>query len=107
MFGAGSSVTPYIGAGIGYVTEVDFDIEDATGAPEYSETGLFSYQFMAGAEVPLSDQLAVFATLGLFTRDLSDANRYGAIIIAPVIACAAAFLFEIAYIIGQPGLALS
>jgi len=43
----------------------------------------------------------LFATLGLFTRNLSNANRYGAITIAAVIACAAAFLFEMAYIIGQ------
>lgn len=44
---------------------------------------------------------ALFATLAIFTKTLSEANRYGVIVIGAVLACAAAFLFEMAYMMGQ------
>lgn len=69
VFDTGAQFTPYVGAGIGYVTEIDFDVEDAIGADEFSETGLFGYQLMAGAEYPVTDQLAVFAEARYFSMD--------------------------------------
>jgi len=43
----------------------------------------------------------LFGTLALFTRQLSFEHRYGLASVGAVIACAAAFLFEMAYIMGQ------
>lgn len=43
----------------------------------------------------------LFSTLALFTRQLSFENRHGLAAIGAVVACSAAFLFEMAYIIGQ------
>ncbi len=43
----------------------------------------------------------LFATLGLFTKQLSTGHRQGVITIAAVGACGAAFLFEMSYMIAQ------
>lgn len=43
----------------------------------------------------------LFGTLALFTRQLSQGHRYGLIATGSVAASGAAFLFEMAYIIGQ------
>jgi len=69
MIDTGSDLTPYIGAGVGYVTEIDFDISDAVGAEEYSDTGLLGYQLMAGVEYPITDQIAVYGEARYFAAD--------------------------------------
>lgn len=69
LIDTGSDITPYVGAGIGYVTEIDFDIDDASGADEFSETGLLGYQFMAGAEIAVTDQVALFGEARYFNAD--------------------------------------
>ena len=53
---AGGRLTPYLGAGLAYVTEIDFDVTGGPAAGEYSDTGVFGYQLMVGAEYPLSDR---------------------------------------------------
>ncbi len=58
-------VTPYIGAGLAYVTEIDFDVQ--TGPiGEYSKTGMFGYQLMLGAEVPVSERWSINGELRYF-----------------------------------------
>lgn len=61
--------TPYVGAGLGYVTEIDFDIETAAGEVEYSERGLLAYQIMIGTEYEVSDQLSLFGEARYFAVD--------------------------------------
>ena len=43
----------------------------------------------------------LFATLAVFTKQLSHENRFGAVVAGAIALCGAAFLFEIAYIIAQ------
>ncbi len=43
----------------------------------------------------------LFGTLALFTKQLSFENRYGLAAISAVVACSAAFLFEMAYMMAQ------
>jgi opacity protein-like surface antigen len=62
---SGSRVTPYIGAGLAYVTEIDFDV--LTGpVGQYSKTGMFGYQLMLGAEVPVNDRWSINGELRYF-----------------------------------------
>ncbi len=39
--------TPYVGAGVGYVTEIDFDISGGIAAGEYNDRGGFAWQAIA------------------------------------------------------------
>lgn len=48
-FGGAGALTPYVGAGVGYVTEIDFDVETGPGAGEYSDRGRAAFQVVAGA----------------------------------------------------------
>jgi hypothetical protein len=43
----------------------------------------------------------LFATLALFTKQLSHKNRFGLVAVCAVTLCGAAFLFEMAYIVAQ------
>jgi hypothetical protein len=43
----------------------------------------------------------LFGTLALFTSQLSYQSRFGLVAVVAVVACAAAFLFEMTYMIGQ------
>lgn len=66
MFNATNGFTPYVGAGVGYLTEIDFDIQGGTGATEYNDRGGVTMQAIAGAEYDLNDRMAVFAELRYF-----------------------------------------
>jgi outer membrane autotransporter protein len=50
--------TPYLGAGLGWVQEIDFDVTPSGGgAPRsYSADGRFAFQLMAGVEYALTPQ---------------------------------------------------
>ena len=63
--GAGR-LTPYVGAGLAYVTEVDFDITGGPGAGEYSDSGIFRYQLMVGAEYAITDRWSLNGELRYF-----------------------------------------
>ena len=67
---ADGKLTPYIGAGIAYVSEIDFDIGSGPAAGEYSDAGGFAYQAMIGAEYRLSDRWSVNGEIRYF-----DAGR--------------------------------
>ncbi|QBF33185.1 outer membrane protein [Thalassococcus sp. S3] len=51
--------TPYVGAGLGYVTEIDFDVAGGASPGEYSDRGGLAGQIMAGVDYALSDQLTL------------------------------------------------
>lgn len=56
-----SLLTPYVGAGVGYITEIDFDIDTGINAGEYNARGGFAAQAIVGAEYPLTDALSAYA----------------------------------------------
>jgi opacity protein-like surface antigen len=68
-FATDTQFTPYVGAGLGYVTEIDFDIAGPTGEVEYSDRGLLAYQIMVGTEYAINDQLSLFGEARYFTVD--------------------------------------
>lgn len=62
----GGRLTPYVGAGLAYVTEVDFDVVGGGASGEYNDTGDFAYQLMLGAEYPLSPRWSVTGEVRYF-----------------------------------------
>lgn len=72
-FGKLGALRPYVGAGVGFTREVDFDLTSSgPAAPppsavgEYSESGLFAYQAIAGADVAFGDRWSGFGELRAF-----------------------------------------
>ena len=69
---------PYIGAGLGYVTEIDLDLGGASpDAGEYSDRGLLAGQIILGADWGLADQWSLFGEIRYFatrTPKLSNDN---------------------------------
>lgn len=63
---ASGRLTPYIGAGLAYVTELDFDVESGARAGEYNDTGLWGYQIMVGADYALTDRWSINGELRYF-----------------------------------------
>ena len=61
------ALTPYLGAGLGYVTEIDFDVTSGTGAGEYSDRGLLGGQLIIGASWALGDSWQLFGEARYFT----------------------------------------
>lgn len=56
-------VRPFVGAGLGYVTEVDMDIGRNGSEQEYSRRGGLATQWLVGAELDLSERWSVGADL--------------------------------------------
>jgi opacity protein-like surface antigen len=67
-FGGGGAFQPYVGLGLGYVTEIDFDV---TAGPigEYSDRGLLAGQVILGADYALSDRLSLFGEARYFATE--------------------------------------
>ena len=74
-FDTGTAWTPYIGAGIGAATEIDFDVEG--GAGEFSDSGVFAAQIMAGAAYTISDRASLFGELRYFDAGSVDLTGSG------------------------------
>ncbi|MEM7717826.1 MAG: outer membrane beta-barrel protein [Pseudomonadota bacterium] len=62
----GGKLTPYVGAGLAYVTEVDFDISGGSAPGEYNDSGAFGYQLMVGAAYPVSNRWALTGEIRYF-----------------------------------------
>lgn len=77
LFETASKWVPYAGLGIGYVTEIDFDIEGGTGAGEYSDRGLLGYQAMLGVEYPVSNSLTIYGEARYFSAGSVDLTGPG------------------------------
>lgn len=60
---AKSPWTPYLGAGLGWVQEIDFDIQSAGVERSYSKGGRAALQLIAGAEYALGDAWRLTADL--------------------------------------------
>lgn len=48
-------ITPFVGVGLGWVQEIDFDATANGAEQSYSESGDWAYQLILGAEYQLSD----------------------------------------------------
>ncbi len=59
----GSGWTPYLGLGLGWVQEIDFDLNSAAAERAWSKQGEFGAQFIGGVEIPLSDNWHLTADL--------------------------------------------
>lgn len=74
-------VIPYVGAGVGYVTEIDFDITSSTGsgtgAGEYSDRGGSLFQVMLGARYPVTGRLSLMGELRYFNAGSVTLDRSG------------------------------
>ena len=46
---------PYVGVGLGWVQEIDFDLNSGNTEREWSDQGEFAVQLMGGAEFPLGE----------------------------------------------------
>jgi opacity protein-like surface antigen len=57
--------TPYVGAGLGWVQEVDFDINSAASERAWSKQGKVAVQLIGGAEIPLSNDWRLAADVRL------------------------------------------
>ena len=65
-FKMGGSLTPYVGAGVGYVTEIDFDIAGGAGPGEYSDRGGFAWQAMGGISYAFTNRIGLSGELRYF-----------------------------------------
>ncbi|MCV3272194.1 outer membrane protein [Roseobacter sinensis] len=72
QFATRSAWQPYVGAGLGVATEIDFDIEGGSAAGEYSDSGVFAAQIMAGARYAVSDRVSLYGELRYFTAGSPD-----------------------------------
>ncbi len=69
VFQTAGAFRPYVGLGLGYVTEIDFDITGGAEAGEYSDRGLLAWQAMIGTDYALSDSLSLFGEARFFRAE--------------------------------------
>lgn len=63
--GAGDRWTPYLGVGLGWVQEIDFDLNSGNIERAWSDQGEFGVQLMGGAEFPLGESWKLTADVRL------------------------------------------
>ena len=56
-----SSWSPYLGAGLGYVQEIDIDFEQNGSELSYSDSGSLAYQFFVGIDYKFTEQFIASA----------------------------------------------
>jgi outer membrane protein W len=69
--------TPYAGFGLGYVTEIDFDVTSGPGIGGYSDRGLFAWQAVLGADYAIADQASLFGELRYFATEAPSLTSAG------------------------------
>ncbi len=77
---SGPSLTPWVGAGITWVQEIDLDSEDPTGERSFSDSGATGYQLMLGADYQLTDNFYITGELrysGMTGIDLTQEGGSG------------------------------
>lgn len=55
----GRRFTPYLGAGISFVTEIDFDVTIAGTEQEFADRGDIAFQLMLGSSFAVTDRLSL------------------------------------------------
>jgi len=66
---ATTKIRPYLGAGLGYVQEIDIDLESGGVERSYSQDGEFAYQLMAGITYPITEAIDFDAGLRYVRAD--------------------------------------
>jgi opacity protein-like surface antigen len=61
--GAVGKWTPYIGAGVGWVQEIDFDLNSVGADRAWSKQGKIGLQLIGGAEIPLNKDWSLAADI--------------------------------------------
>lgn len=62
-FDGTGAFTPYVGLGLGVLSEVDFDVDTGAAAGEYNDTGPFAVQAMLGARYAVSARVSLYGEL--------------------------------------------
>jgi outer membrane protein W len=68
---------PYLGAGIGYVEEIDMDLNTGGVERSYSQDGELAYQLMAGASYAMTDSIDLDAGVRYVRVDSINLKREG------------------------------
>jgi outer membrane protein W len=68
---------PYLGAGIGYVEEIDMDLNTGGVETSYSQDGEIAYQLMAGASYPVTERIDLDAGVRYVRVDSINLKREG------------------------------
>ncbi|MFN5999202.1 MAG: outer membrane protein [Paracoccaceae bacterium] len=82
VFAGSGAFKPYVGLGLGYVTEIDFDVTSGASIGEYSDRRLFAAQAMLGADYSLSERLSLFGELRYFTTETPELSGPGGAILS-------------------------
>ena len=80
--GEGKAWTPWVGAGLTWVQEVDLDSENTDGERSFEDSGAVGFQAMAGVDYRFTDRLYLTTELrysSLTGLDLSEENGDGRI----------------------------
>lgn len=72
-----AGITPYLGAGVAYITEIDFDLTAGGTAGEYNDRGKFGYQLMGGVSYPVSDRWSLNGEVRYFDGGSQDLSSNG------------------------------
>jgi outer membrane protein W len=71
-----SKFRPYVGAGLGYVQEIDIDLKNASGAEtSYSQDGEIAYQLIAGTSYDLTEDWDLTADVRYMRADSVNLKR--------------------------------
>jgi opacity protein-like surface antigen len=73
----GERLRPFVGAGVGVVQEVDFDLEGGAQAGEYSDSGGLAWQLRGGAEWVLDPRWSLGAELRYVSAGTAEMERTG------------------------------
>jgi len=78
-FKSGRLLTPWVGAGLTWLQEVDLDSESGNAERSFSDGGSVGFQVMAGADYDINDRLYLTSELRYSSqRDLSLSEEGGA-----------------------------
>ncbi|MEO9825639.1 MAG: outer membrane beta-barrel protein [Paracoccaceae bacterium] len=64
--GQTGAITPYVGGGLGLVTEIDFDVPGGGGEVEYNDRGGLAGQIFAGASYAITERTSVYGEVRYF-----------------------------------------
>ncbi|NNE88258.1 MAG: porin family protein [Silicimonas sp.] len=64
--GQTGAITPYVGGGLGVLTEIDFDVPSGGGEVEYSDRGGLAGQLFTGASYAITERTSVFGQIRYF-----------------------------------------
>lgn len=69
--------SPYLGAGLGFLTEIDFDVLSGSAAGEYSDRGGFAFQVFGGVSYAVTERVSAYTELRYFDAGSVDLEGPG------------------------------